>query len=90
MLPAFTMDNMENKALFDIQSTGIFSQAFLGWNGLLLENKTWSKMKYHLYRAYEAYLATGAGTSTHYIHANNVTEANYNDSLDTICNGFLC
>ena len=40
VIPAYTMDQVVDKALSTIQPTGLFSQAVLEWNGLLLKNKT--------------------------------------------------
>lgn len=44
---AYTMEQIVDKALITIQSTGLFYQALLEWNGLLLKNKTWSELKSH-------------------------------------------
>ena len=84
VLPAYTMEQMEDKALIAIQYTGLFSQAILDWNRLPLENKTWSDLKAHFCGAYEAYLATGAVILAQHGYANNVTEANDDESLDMI------
>ena len=79
---------MVDNPVIAIQSTGLFFQAVFEWNGLLLENKTWSELKYHFCEAYKVYLATGAGTSAHRRYAKKVMEAKNNYILGTIRDGF--
>ena len=87
-LPDYTMYQMVDKELITIQSTGLFSQSVLEWNGLLLKNETWSNLKSQFCEAYKAYLDTGAGKSAKFGYANNAAEENNDNSLDTIRDGF--
>ena len=43
--PAYTMEQMIDKAIIAIQNTGLYSTAILEWNGFLAVNKTWIGLK---------------------------------------------
>jgi len=81
--PAFTIDQMIDRALRAIQQTGLYTTAVLEWNGFDLANKTWPQFKEHFAEAYEIRCATGAGTAAAHGYANNTIDDD-DDSIDTI------
>ena len=81
--PAFTIEQMIDRALRAIQQTGLYTTAVLEWNGFDLANKTWPQFKEHFAEAYEIRCATGAGTAATHGYANNTIDDD-DDSIDTI------
>ena len=58
---SYTMEQIVDKASIAIQSTKLFSQAFLQWNVLLFKNKTWSDLKYHFCKGIQILPRHGSG-----------------------------
>ena len=81
--PAYTREQMIDKALIAIQSTGLFEIAVLEWNGFDAMNQTWPEFKEHFAEAYDSRLASGAGTASQngYHNAYNAVD---DDSIGSI------
>ena len=82
--PAYTMEQMIDKAIIAIQNTGLYSTAILEWNGFLAANKTWIGLKLHFEEAYELRLASSAGTSRTNGYVNNAEAMDDDDSINSI------
>lgn len=61
--PPYTMEQMIDKGVMAIQSTGLYQTAMLEWNGFDPANKTWPELKSHFSEAYEIHLATALDTA---------------------------
>ena len=59
--PAYTSEQMIDKAKTGIQTTGLFPTAILEWNGFLPVNQNWPQFKSHFQDAYELHLQSGGG-----------------------------
>jgi hypothetical protein len=59
--PAYTLEQMIDKALTSIKATGLYVHATLEWQGFLDVNQTWPEFKNHFVEAYDAWLANGVG-----------------------------
>ena len=81
--PAYTEEQMVDKALMAIQSTGLYETAILEWQGFDPANKTWPELKSHFGEAYEIRIASGTGTSRGHGYVNNVQEDD-DDSIASI------
>ena len=57
------MDQMVDKALISVQSTGLYATAILEWNVVDVMNQTWPKFKMHFTKAYDLRIYSGAGTA---------------------------
>ena len=57
--PAYTFEQMVDKALTAIQTTGLFPTAILEWNGFMNAHQTWPEFKSHFQEAYEVQLQSG-------------------------------
>ena len=75
--PAYTMDQMVEKALIAVQLTGLYATAILEWNVVDVMNQTCTKFKMHFTEAYDLRIHLGAGTAgtMGYHGANNATGA---------------
>lgn len=85
--PAYTLEQMVDKALIAIQKTGLYSLAVPKWNDFDMAHQTWPEFKAHITKAYDVWLASGEGTTGQngYHGANNTeTEENDNDSWQSI------
>ena len=83
--PAFTMEQMLDKALTAITETGLYHLAILEWNGFDATNQTWPEMKTHFTEAYDLLQRSGAGTAkTHGYHQGNLTQEDDDDSIGSI------
>ena len=60
--PAYTVEQMQDKAKTAIELTGLFSTALLEWNGADEADKTWPHFKEHFIEAYDVWLTSGGGT----------------------------
>ena len=81
--PAYTSEQMIDKAKTAIQTTGLFPTAILEWNGFLAGNQTWPEFKAHFQDAYEIHLQSG-GTNVNnpYHGAANIFEGD--DDIEEI------
>jgi hypothetical protein len=82
--PAFTMEQLIDKAIVAIQRTGLYETALLEWNGFAPEHKTWPELKSHFEEAYELRLTAGQGTSAFHGYVNNAETAADDDSITSI------
>ena len=84
--PAYTVEQLINKAVTSAQLTGLYPTALLEWNGFATENKTWPELKKHFTEAYDLLLTTGGGTSgsAGYHGANAATTEEDDDSMTSI------
>ena len=83
--PAYSAEQMVDKALIDIQLTSLYSTAILEWNAIDEVNQTWPEFKSHFTEAYDLWIRSGAGTaSTMGYHRANNTEGSENDSWVSI------
>ena len=75
--PAYTMEQMVDKALIAVQRTGHYATAILEWNAVDVMNQTWTEFKMHFTEAYDLHIHSGAGTAgTMWYHGvNNATGA---------------
>ena len=81
--PPYTEEQMVDKALTAIQSTGLYETAVLEWQGFDAANKTWPELKSHFGEAYEIRIASGAGTARSHGYVNMATDDD-DDSLTSI------
>ena len=72
--PAYSTEQMVDKALIDIQLTSLYSTAILEWNAIDEVNQTWPEFKAHFTEAYDPRIRLGAGTAgtMGYHGANNI------------------
>ena len=82
--PAYTMEQMIDKAIIAIQNTGLYGTAILEWNGFLAANKTWIQLKTHFEEAYELRLSSSGGTSRTIGYVNNAEAIEDDDSINSI------
>ena len=54
--PAYTVEQLIDKAVTSVQLTGLYPTALLEWNGFAEENKTWPEMKSHFTEVYDLLL----------------------------------
>ncbi len=84
---------MIDKGLTAVQQTRLFPTAVLEWNGFLDDNQTWPQFKSHFTEAYEIWLTTAGGTIStagyHGTHNMSTSGGNYNDSWQSINEGFM-
>ena len=82
--PAYTSEQMVDKALTAIQTTGLFPTAILEWNGFMDAHQTWPEFKSHFQEAYELQLQSGGfnGNNPYHGAANAFTDGD--DSIDEI------
>ena len=82
--PAYTAEQMVDKALTAIQSTGLFPTAILKWNGFMNNHQTWPEFKSHFQEAYELQLQFGGfnGNNPYHGAANAFTDGD--DSIEEI------
>ena len=82
--PAYTTEQMIDKALTAIQLTGLFPTAILEWNGFADGNQTWPEFKSHFQEAYELHLQSGGfnGNNPYHGAANTFTDGD--DSIEEI------
>ena len=81
--PPYTEEQMVDKAITAIQSTGLYETAILEWQGFDDANKTWPELKSHFGEAYEIRIASGAGTARGHGYANNTMDDD-DDSIASI------
>ena len=73
--PAYTTEQMVDKALIAIQLTSLYSTEILEWNALEDVSQTWHEFKAHFTKTYGVRIRSGAGTSvTMGYHGANNTE----------------
>ena len=86
--PAYTLDQMIDKALTSIKATGLYIHATLEWQGFLDVNQTWPEFKSHFVKAYDAWLANGVGNdvSSGYQGAHAAREED-DGSISTLVEG---
>ena len=83
--PAYTVEQLVDKAVTSVQLTGLYPTALLEWNGFAEDNKTWPEMKSHFTEAYDLLLTTGGGTAgAAGYHGANYTADNDDDSMTSI------
>jgi hypothetical protein len=83
--PAYTMEQLIDKAIIAIQLTRLYENALLEWQGFEPVNKTWQQLKLHFEEAYELRLAAGQGTSAFHGYVNNAEgTGDDDDSIATI------
>ena len=82
--PAYTAEQMVDKALTAIQTTGLFPTAILEWNGFMNIHQTWPEFKSHFQEAYELQLQSGGfnGNNPYHGAANAFTDGD--DSIKEI------
>ena len=82
--PAYTAEQMVDKALTAIQTTGLFPTAILEWNGFMNIHQTWPEFKSHFQEAYELQLQSGSfnGNNPYHGAANAFTDGD--DSIEEI------
>ena len=68
---AYTQEQMIDKALMAVQTTGLFSIAVLEWNGFDKVNQIWSEFKSHFTEAHDVHLQSGGETTNVYHGAAN-------------------
>ena len=83
--PAYTMDQMVDKALIAVQRTGLYATAILEWKAVDVMNQTWPEFKIHFTEAYDLRIHSGAVTAgtMGYHGVNNATGAD-DDSWSSI------
>ena len=83
--PAYTMEQLIDKAITSVQLTGLYPTALLEWNAFDVPNQTWPMLKAHFTEAYDLLLTTGGGTAAQagYHGANNTCDDD-DDSLASI------
>ena len=64
MKPAFTEEQLIDKAKSAVQRTGLYSTAMLEWNAFEPAQHDWQTFKQHFAEAYDNKIRTGAGTTT--------------------------
>ena len=57
--PAYTQDQMLDKALTAIQRTGLYPTAILEYQAFATQNKNWAEFKTHFAKAYMVRLQSG-------------------------------
>ena len=82
--PAYTQDQIIDKALMAVQSTGLYLTAILEWNGFDPANQIWAEFKSHFVEACDICLQSGAGTTDIYHGVENACDATDNDSIGSI------
>jgi hypothetical protein len=84
--PAYTVEQLIDKAVTSVQLTGLYPTALLEWNGFAEENKTWPELKLHFTEAYDLLLITRGGTAgaAGYHSANTTTTEEDDDSMTSI------
>ena len=88
--PAYTMDQMVDKALIAVQCTSLYATAILEWNTVDVMKQTWPEFKMHFTEAYDLRIHSGAGTAgtIGYHGVNNATGAD-DDSWSYINEGLM-
>ena len=81
--PEYTQEQMIDKALMAVQSTGLYATAVLEWNGFDANNQTWAEFKAHFSEAYDIRLQSGTGMGNSYHGAANAIDGD-DDSLGSI------
>ena len=84
--PAYTVEQMLDKAKTAIEATGLFSTALLEWNGAEEEfRRSWVNFKGHFIEAFEVWMTSGGGAqaSNGYQGAANATTGQDDDSVTT-------
>ena len=79
--PAYTSEQMVDKALTAIQTTSLFPTAFLEWNCFMDAHQTWLELKSHFQEAYELQLQSGG------FNENNLPKLWTHDATRKIDNG---
>ena len=88
--PAYTMDQMVDKALIAVQRTGLYSTSILEWNAVDVMNQTWPEFKMHFTEAYDLRIHSGAGTTgTMGYHGVNSATGADDDSWSSINEGLM-
>ena len=84
--PAYTVEQMLDKAQTAIERTGLFATALLEWNGAEdAFRRSWVNFKNHFVEAYDVWLNSGGGTQAgqNYQGAANATTGQDDDSIAT-------
>ena len=87
--PAYTVDQLLDKAKTKITKTGLFSRDILEWNGFDENAKTWPMFKSHFNDAYNLWISSGGGTAAqHGYHGANNADGD-DDSWATVEESFV-
>ena len=84
--PAYTQEQMIDKALTAIQYTGLYPTAILEYQAFPTENKNWAEFKNNFAEAYMIRLQSGQSGGDPYHGAVNSYENYDNDSITTLHN----
>ena len=88
--PAYSTEQMVDKALIAIQLTSLYYTAILECNAIDEVNKTWPEFKAHFTEAYDLRIRSGAGTAgTMGYYGVNNTEGLEDDSWASINKGLM-
>ena len=82
--PAYTAEQMVDKALTAIHLTGLFPTAILEWNGFADGHQTWPEFKSHFQEAYELHLQSGGFNGNNPYHGAANAFADGDDSIEEI------
>ena len=78
-------EQMIDKALMAVQTTGLYPVAILEWNSFDADNQIWSKFKSHFAEACDIRLQSGGGTGNMYHGAADAYDTtDDNDSVGSI------
>ena len=82
--PAYTAEQMIEKAITSIQRTGLYSMVIMEWKAFTNEDKTWPEFKAHFSEDYETRLQSGTTVGNPYHGAAKAFAGGDEDSNETI------